>query len=115
MIICMLFLLPVITQAQHEREVTLLEDGNLYQVVYYHDNGTISQQGTMNMEGQLHGRWESFTETGEKTAMGNYLNGKKEGKWFFWNSDGLSEVDYNQNNISSVQRWKEGSRLALNK
>lgn len=115
MILCMLFLLPVITLAQHERKVTLLEDGNLYQVVYFHQNGAISQQGTMNLEGQLHGRWESFAESGEKTAMGNFVNGKKEGKWFFWSKDGLSEVDYSQNSIASVQHWKEGTKLAVNK
>lgn len=115
MLVSLLFLLPVITLAQKERKVTLLEDVNLYQVVYYHENGAISQQGTINMEGQLHGRWESFAESGEKIAMGNYANGKKEGKWFFWNQEGLSEVDYNQNGIASVQQWKEGTKLAVNK
>ncbi|HSR59842.1 MAG TPA: hypothetical protein VLL47_03765 [Robiginitalea sp.] len=115
LILCLLFLAPAITVAQHERKVTLLEEANLYQVVYYHESGTISQQGTLNMAGELHGRWESFAENGEKVAMGNYINGKKDGKWFFWNKDGLSEVDYNHNTIASVQQWKEGSRLALNK
>jgi antitoxin component YwqK of YwqJK toxin-antitoxin module len=113
-LVCLLFIAPVLSFAQQERKVTLLEDKNLYQVVYYHDNGVVSQEGTINLQGQLHGSWVSFSETGEKVAMGNYLNGKKDGKWFFWNEGVLSEVDYDLNHIASVQQWKEGSRLALN-
>ena len=113
-LVCLLFLAPVLSFAQQERKVTLLEDKNLYKVVYYHDNGLVSQEGTINLQGELHGSWVSFSDSGEKVAMGNYLNGKKNGKWFFWNQGVLSEVDYDQNHIASVQQWKEGSRLALN-
>ncbi len=114
LIICLLLLAPALALAQRERKVVFLEDKDLYQVVYYHENGSISQQGTLNIQGQLHGQWESFAENGEKIALGNYVNGKKDGKWFFWTNDGLSEVDYNLNGIASVQQWKEGSKVALN-
>ena len=31
----------------------------------------------------LQGTWLSFDVKGKKTAVGNYENGKKVGKWFF--------------------------------
>ena len=55
LIICLLFLAPVLSIAQKERKVTLLEDENLFQVVYFHDNGVVSQKGTINLQGELHG------------------------------------------------------------
>lgn len=109
-------LIPFLTFAQQniqDREVTLLEDQNLIQAVYFYENGNIQQKGTYNLDGQLHGEWESYTLEGEKRSMGMYLNGKKHGKWFFWDQDVLKEVDYTHNSIASVQQWKEGDRLAL--
>ena len=112
----MLLLAPFLIfaqQAEQDREVTLLEDQNLIQVVYYYDNGNIQQKGTYNLEGELHGEWESYTLEGGKRSIGTYVNGKKHGKWFFWANDVLKEVDYSNNKIASVQQWKEGTKLAL--
>jgi antitoxin component YwqK of YwqJK toxin-antitoxin module len=103
---------PVVMLAQQERGVKLLEDKNLIEVVYHHENGLVSQKGTYNLQGKLHGVWESFAEDGSKVASGTYENGKKNGKWFFWNNQTLKEVDYNNNSIASVQEWKEGTKLA---
>jgi antitoxin component YwqK of YwqJK toxin-antitoxin module len=44
---------------------------------------------------------------GNKKAIGEYNNGEKTGKWFFWNGDALSEVDYSQSKITSVSKWKK--------
>lgn len=99
--------------AQQERQVRLLEDENLIEAVYYYEDGTISQKGTFNLDGALHGTWESFNAQGEKVSIGLYENGKRQGKWFFWAADELREVDYTDNAIASVHVWKEGTRLAF--
>ena len=107
-----MFMAPVVMFAQQEREVKLSEDKNLIEVVYHHENGAISQKGTYNLQGELHGVWESFAEDGSKLTSGTYANGKKNGKWFFWSNQTLREVDYNNNAIASVQEWQEGTKLA---
>lgn len=115
-LLSVIFLAPFLISAQQkekERDVTLLKDQNLIEVVYYYENGSIQQQGTYNLEGELHGEWVSFTPEGEKLSMGTYLNGKKHGKWFFWSEDILKEVDYSHNVIAAVQQWKDGSKLAF--
>lgn len=112
----MIFLAPFLIfaqQKQQDRQVTLLKDQNLIQVVYFYENGNVQQKGTYNLEGELHGEWESFTVQGEKLSMGTYLNGKKHGKWFFWDKDDLKEVDYSHNAIAAVHQWKEGTKLAF--
>ncbi|MBC2838411.1 toxin-antitoxin system YwqK family antitoxin [Robiginitalea sp. SC105] len=114
-LILILLIVPGLMLAQQKRDAKLLEDENLIQAVYYHPNGEISQVGTFNLQGQLHGDWISYSENGEKLSMGSYLNGEKDGKWFFWDKGILREVDYEKNLIASVQEWKEGTRLAVNR
>lgn len=112
-VIVFLLMLPLLTQAQQEREVRLLEDQQLIEAVYYHENGTISQKGTFNLKGQLHGTWESFAEDGSKVAIGSYVDGKRQGTWFFWSEELLREVDYADNAVATAYEWKNGMRLAL--
>ena len=111
----LVLLVPGCLAAQQKRVVKFLEDKNLYEATYYHENGQVSQQGTFNLEGALHGTWTSYSESGKKIAIGAYQNGKKDGKWFFWEEAVLREVDYNQNAIAAVQEWKEGTRVAVNR
>ncbi|WP_353777012.1 nicotinic acid mononucleotide adenyltransferase [Winogradskyella sp. 3972H.M.0a.05] len=86
--------------------------GDMTEVTYYHDNGTIEQQGTFNADGKLHGVWKSYDLDGNKTAVGNYDNGKKVGKWFFWSEDTLKEVDYIDSRVVSVNQWSNSTKLA---
>jgi antitoxin component YwqK of YwqJK toxin-antitoxin module len=81
--------------------------------VYYYEDGTIQQKGTFNAKGKLHGTWTSYDINGEKLAVGNYLNGKKTGKWFFWTNNSLKEVDYIDSKISTVNEWKDKTKLAV--
>ena len=74
---------------------------------YYHDNGAIEQQGTINKEGELHGVWTSYDLDGNKVTVGNYMNNKKVGKWLFWSGDKLKEVDYIDSKIASVSEWTD--------
>lgn len=46
--------------------------------------------------------------------MGDYVNGEKTGKWFFWNNAQLSEVDYTSNAVSSVKNWRQDALVNRN-
>ncbi len=83
--------------AQKERTLTLNKDTNLIEVVYFHDNGEVSQTGTYTAEGKLQGEWLSYDEEGLKQVTAYYKNGKKIGKWIYVIEGKLKEVDYTKN------------------
>ena len=87
--------------------------GDLVKGTYYFDNGEIRQSGTYK-EGKLHGEWTSYNDAGDKVAIGNYTNGTKTGKWFFWDGKELSEVNYAKNEISSIKTHENNSNVAVN-
>jgi antitoxin component YwqK of YwqJK toxin-antitoxin module len=106
------FLIAVVSYAQQERDLKLNKDTNLIEVVYYHDNGAVSQTGAYTTDGKLQGEWLSFNTEGKKQVSANYNNGTKVGKWFFWNDTTLKEVDYNNNAITSVNEWEVKAPVA---
>ncbi len=73
---------------------------------YYYDNGQVKQQGFYK-DGKLHGAWVAYNEDGTKRAMGEYNNGAKTGKWFFWTGAVLNEVDYADSRIAEVRKWSK--------
>jgi antitoxin component YwqK of YwqJK toxin-antitoxin module len=87
-------------QPKHEVE------GDLVKSTYYYDNGKVSQEGYYK-DGKVHGKWISYDQDGNKTAIAEYNNGEKTGKWFFWSSKNLSEVDYSDSRVAAVKTWKE--------
>ena len=92
-----------ITFAQEEKNIKIVDKGDLTEVAYYYDNGILQQEGTFNKDGELHGVWTSYNVKGEKVAVGTYFNGEKVGKWFFWaNNEVIREVDYDQSRIVMV-------------
>lgn len=99
------------TFAQAKKPV-LEQEGNLVKATYYYDNGQIQQQGYFK-EGKLEGSWVAFDEKGNKKSIGEYSNGEKTGKWFFWNDKSLSEVDYSNSRVANVKSWKQDA-LAKN-
>jgi antitoxin component YwqK of YwqJK toxin-antitoxin module len=80
---------------------------------YYYDNGQVKQTGFYK-DGKLHGTWVGYNADGTKQSMGEYENGKKVGKWFFWTGSTLSEVDYSNSHIKDVKTWNQGA-VAVNK
>lgn len=103
LILVFAFLITTISFSQQKRDLKLNKETNLIEVVYYHDNGAISQTGTYTTDGKLHGEWLNFSADGKKTVSGNYENGKKVGKWFYYTNDTTKEVDYNNNAIASLK------------
>ncbi|RBP34446.1 toxin-antitoxin system YwqK family antitoxin [Oceanihabitans sediminis] len=112
-ILFFVFMISVASFAQQERTLKLNKETGFIEVVYYHDNGVVSQTGFYTADGKLQGEWLSFDQEGKKTVSGNYDNGKKVGKWFYWNDKTLKEVDYNKNAIASVVSWTNSSGVAL--
>jgi antitoxin component YwqK of YwqJK toxin-antitoxin module len=91
------FLITVVSFAQQERDLKLNKETNLIDVVYYHDNGVVSQTGSYTTDGKLQGVWLSFNTEGKKIVSANYDNGKKVGKWIYWIDGVPKEVDYSKN------------------
>ncbi len=111
LVLVVLMLVSSLSFAQVDAKVE--KKGDLTMVTYYHDNGNVEQEGTFNAKGELHGVWTSYDLKGNKVAVGNYNNGQKSGKWFFWVDDTLKEVDYKDSKIASVQEWKQSTDVAI--
>ncbi|MGJ8737885.1 toxin-antitoxin system YwqK family antitoxin [Zobellia laminariae] len=101
--------------AQKEKEVKLNKETNLVEATYYHDNGAVSQTGTFDLAGKLHGQWISFDEAGEKVSKGNYNKGVRTGKWFFYNDGAVKEVEFDNNVIANViEKQKKSAVVSKN-
>jgi len=104
-------LISVVSFGQQKRDLKLNKNTNLIEVTYYHDNGVVSQTGSYTLDGKLQGEWLSFNTEGNKVVSANYDNGKKVGTWFYWNDKTLREVDYAKNAIASVNEWANTSTI----
>ncbi len=109
-----LVLMTGYTYGQKEKDLSMNEDTGLIEAVYYHDNGTISQIGTFNLDRKLHGEWISFSDQGEKIAQGSYENGLRTGTWMFWQDETMKKVEYNNNVVASINGVKSADRLVKN-
>ncbi len=89
-------------------------EGEIVKATFYHNNGEVSQTGFF-VDKKLHGEWKMYNESGKKIAMGQYENGVKTGKWFFWKDAGLSEVDFANNQIAKVIEWNNAEAVVLTK
>jgi len=114
-VLIMLMLCVGFAYAQKDRTLKLNDDKNLIEVMYYHDNGEISQTGFYTKEGKLHGEWYSYCQEGNKIISAKYDNGQKVGKWFYWSGNVLKEVDYSNNRIAKINEWANKSEVASNK
>lgn len=113
-ILIFFFSISLFSHAQLEQKPTLEAKGDMILATYFHDNGSIQQQGTFSKEGALNGLWTSYDNEGNKLSQGYYENGIKSGKWFFWSEDTLKEVDFQDSKITNVIEWDEKSEVAVN-
>jgi len=109
MLLLIILLVSGITFAQNKKKLGLNEETKLIEATYFHENGNVSQTGTFNLDGKLHGEWISFSEEGEKISKGSYVNGRKVGKWIFWSGDNMKEVRYKVDGIASVDGKKKAA------
>jgi antitoxin component YwqK of YwqJK toxin-antitoxin module len=104
----------ILTAAGFSQSNPKLEaSGAVVKATYYHDNGQIAQEGVFK-NGKLDGKWVSFNEDGSKKSIGEYTEGNKTGKWFFWNGAKLSEVDYQNSRVAYVKTWQQQAPLVQN-
>ena len=104
-----LTLMVTMGYSQKEKEVKLNKETNLIEATYYHDNGAISQKGTFDLTGKLHGDWINYDESGTKISEGSYKNGVRIGKWNFWADGNVKEVEFDNNVIASVVNRESAS------
>ena len=99
--------------AQNVNQPKLETKGTLTVATYFYDNGSVQQEGAFNKNGVLEGLWTSYDFKGNKLSQGNYTNGIKTGKWFFWTENSLKEVDFVNSKIMNVNEWSRNSELAI--
>lgn len=100
-VIAAVFFSGATIMAQEKPEPRFEKDADLIKGTFYYEDGSIEQEGTYK-NGELHGKWISYNQTGEKKAIAQYTFGDKTGKWFFWNNGELTEVTYHKNKIAGV-------------
>lgn len=98
---------------QKKEDIRHNAETNLIDATYYHENGQISQKGTFDLKGKLHGQWISFNELGETLSRGQYDNGKRVGTWHFWEDGIIKEVQFDQTGIVSVINRDANSNLVI--
>lgn len=99
--------------SQNLNQPKLETKGTLTVATYHYDNGSVQQEGAFNKNGALEGLWTSYDFKGNKLSQGNYSNGIKTGKWFFWTENSLKEVDFVNSKIINVNEWSRKSELAI--
>lgn len=100
MLLISMLMVSAIIFSQNKPKLENLDD----QVVatYFHENGNVKQVGNF-VDGKLDGKWISYSEEGNIVAVAYYKNGKKHGKWqYFESSNVVKEVNYKNNNIVQV-------------
>lgn len=90
-------LFTTFTFAQNKRTLTLNKETNQIDVVYYHEDGKVSQTGSYTADGKLHGEWISYNNAGKAIVKAYYKDGKKVGKWIHVVDGIAKEVDYTKN------------------
>lgn len=102
LLLCLtIFFGGMVTAQENDVRKELHQQGDLIEAIFYHENGQIAQRGTYK-NGQLHGEWIAYDIEGKTRTLGKYSKGVKTGKWFFWNDETLSEVDFENRIIASV-------------
>lgn len=113
--ILILFVLTGLFSFSQEENKPVFEiNGEMITATYFHDNGTVHQQGSFSKDGQLEGLWISYDFQGNKLSQGYYSEGSKTGQWLFWTENSLKEVDFSDSKIINVNEWRKISDVALN-
>lgn len=95
-----------VTTASYQTE----KFGDFVQVTYRHPNGEIAQQG-YRVNGKPDGVWKQFDTEGHVTAKGIYINGKREGTWFFVTDKGLQQATFKNNKLVAHRMVSDGYAL----
>ncbi|WP_188405340.1 toxin-antitoxin system YwqK family antitoxin [Psychroflexus salis] len=109
------FFMGVILYAQENNDKAKFEKkGDLVEATYFHENGTISQVGFFK-DNKPTGIWKVYDENGNKITQAQYDNGVKNGRWFFWKENKLTEVEYDSNHIVKVNDYQKTDSYIVNR
>ncbi len=113
-LVVLFFFIGSMGYAQNTPKLELNEETKLIEATYFHEDGSISQKGTFNLDRKLHGEWISYNKNGDIVAIGEYAKGVKTGKWLFWADNTLKEVVYAANAIAGVTETTNSEGIVLN-
>ncbi len=100
MLLILMMVVSAVVFSQNNPKLENIDDE--VKATYYYENGTVKQVGNF-VDGKLDGKWVSYSEEGNVQAIAHYKNGKKHGKWQFFESANVTkEVDYKNNNIVQI-------------
>jgi len=100
MLLISMMMVSAVVFSQNKPKLENIDDQ--VKATYYYENGNVKQVGNF-VDGKLDGKWTSYSEEGNLQAIAYYKNGKKHGKWLYFESTTITkEVDYKNNNIVQV-------------
>ena len=85
-------------------------NGDSVEITYRHANGMIAQQGYLK-DKKPAGVWKQFDTDGHVIAKGTYVEGKREGTWFFLTNEGIRIANYSNNQLVGHAISKDGYAL----
>ena len=85
-------------------------NGDSVEITYRHANGMIAQQGYLKDKKPV-GVWKQFDTDGHVIAKGTYVEGKREGTWFFLTNEGIRIANYSNNQLVGHAISKDGYAL----
>jgi antitoxin component YwqK of YwqJK toxin-antitoxin module len=96
----MVMVLGVMAQELPQFNTVVTQEGDLYTRSVYSADGMLLSQGSF-LQGEQHGQWLAFDDSGSELASGFYKNGLREGKWVIRSRDGFRtyEVQYKNNKV----------------
>ena len=103
------FFLSFFSFINAQEKINVNEFNPVVDIEIFHDNGEVYQKGSLK-NNKLHGKLESYDYSGNLVVLGEFKNGKKKGKWLFWNDNKLTEVYFKNNRILSSQTWENSTK-----
>ncbi len=93
-------LVSVVVFSQDKPKLENIDDQVI--ATYYHENGNVKQVGNF-VDGKLDGKWTFYSEDGNVQVIAQFKDGKKHGKWQYFESSTVTKVvDFKNNNIVKV-------------
>lgn len=106
----LLFSSSVIAQNETGLKTVMQKEGKLTKVSVFHENGQLAQEGYLK-NNLLHGKWIKYSTEGKLVCVGNYIRGKRNGTWLFWDKNDLTEVEFKNNKITQKLTWEAKTKL----
>lgn len=113
LVLVVVLLMSTIGFSQCEKP-TLEAEGQLVKATYHYDNGNVQQVGYFK-DGKLEGKWMAYDTNGALTSIAEYSNGVKSGKWIYYTNEvAVREVDFSNNQIVAVRKGNQNAIAVKN-